>query len=235
MAKFKKKSVVEAVQLRWDTWKEMCEHAGVGKLTEGKPEGCYVDAEGRITDDSNGHLGLRVPGKGGSPFSILGVEGDWIIRGINGELYSCKPDVFAATYEKDDDYKTDFEPDWRKYPKLLDALLDAFEIPDDQKRLARLETELRNLIIEARADALRYANDVKVNNERGVSNVRREVVASIRLMTDAQLIQSIKNVGCDLACVACAEVFFTGTRSGTYKHTCPKEEDVSDRRLGDGS
>jgi hypothetical protein len=25
--------------------------------------------------------------------------GDWIIRGIKGELYPCKPDVFAQTYE----------------------------------------------------------------------------------------------------------------------------------------
>jgi len=25
--------------------------------------------------------------------------GDWIIRGITGELYPCKPDIFAATYE----------------------------------------------------------------------------------------------------------------------------------------
>lgn len=25
--------------------------------------------------------------------------GDWIIRGIKGELYPCSPDVFAATYE----------------------------------------------------------------------------------------------------------------------------------------
>lgn len=24
--------------------------------------------------------------------------GDWIIRGVNGELYPCKPDIFAATY-----------------------------------------------------------------------------------------------------------------------------------------
>lgn len=25
--------------------------------------------------------------------------GDWIIRGIKGEIYPCKPDIFAATYE----------------------------------------------------------------------------------------------------------------------------------------
>lgn len=25
--------------------------------------------------------------------------GDWIIKGVIGELYPCKPEVFAATYE----------------------------------------------------------------------------------------------------------------------------------------
>lgn len=25
--------------------------------------------------------------------------GDWIIKGVKGELYTCKPDIFAATYE----------------------------------------------------------------------------------------------------------------------------------------
>lgn len=25
--------------------------------------------------------------------------GDWIIRGVRGEFYPCKPDIFAATYE----------------------------------------------------------------------------------------------------------------------------------------
>jgi len=26
-------------------------------------------------------------------------KGDWIIRGVKGELYPCKPDIFEATYE----------------------------------------------------------------------------------------------------------------------------------------
>ena len=25
--------------------------------------------------------------------------GDWIITGVKGEIYPCKPDIFAATYE----------------------------------------------------------------------------------------------------------------------------------------
>lgn len=33
--------------------------------------------------------------------------GDWIIRGVAGEFYPCKPDIFAATYE--DETK---RPDW---------------------------------------------------------------------------------------------------------------------------
>lgn len=28
------------------------------------------------------------------------VLGDWIIQGIQGELYPCKPDIFEATYDK---------------------------------------------------------------------------------------------------------------------------------------
>lgn len=28
--------------------------------------------------------------------------GDWIIRGVKGELYPCKPDIFEATYEPAD-------------------------------------------------------------------------------------------------------------------------------------
>lgn len=26
--------------------------------------------------------------------------GDWIIKGVNGEFYPCKPDIFEQTYEK---------------------------------------------------------------------------------------------------------------------------------------
>lgn len=29
--------------------------------------------------------------------------GDWIIRGVRGELYPCKPDVFERTYEPVDE------------------------------------------------------------------------------------------------------------------------------------
>ena len=29
-----------------------------------------------------------------------GLLNDWIIRGVKGELYPCKPDIFKATYDR---------------------------------------------------------------------------------------------------------------------------------------
>ena len=34
---------------------------------------------------------------------MTGAVGDWIIRGIMGEFYPCKPDIFAATYDPVED------------------------------------------------------------------------------------------------------------------------------------
>jgi hypothetical protein len=32
---------------------------------------------------------------------MRGNGGDYIIKGINGEIYPCKPDIFAKTYERE--------------------------------------------------------------------------------------------------------------------------------------
>lgn len=100
MAKFKKKPVViEAVQLRWDTWPEVCEHAGVGELAAGKPQGCWIDREGKahgIQRNPEDKMGLWIPTLEGL---MIATERDWIIRGVKGELYPCKPDIFEQTYE----------------------------------------------------------------------------------------------------------------------------------------
>lgn len=52
---------------------------------------------------------VRFSGSGGSGVcmmidtlegTLIASRGDWIIRGIKGELYPCKPDIFDATYEE---------------------------------------------------------------------------------------------------------------------------------------
>ena len=54
----------------------------------------------------NGFRDFKVHGDG--PFGIaietlegvmVAAPGDWIIRGVQGEFYPCKPDIFEATYE----------------------------------------------------------------------------------------------------------------------------------------
>jgi hypothetical protein len=49
---------------------------------------------------------IRVSTSGPPVFVIATLEGnhtaspgDWIIRGVQGEFYPCKPDIFEATYE----------------------------------------------------------------------------------------------------------------------------------------
>ncbi len=54
-----------------------------------------------------GFINWRIHGYGNAEsLVILTLEGemqaspgDWIIKGVKGEFYPCKPDIFAATYE----------------------------------------------------------------------------------------------------------------------------------------
>ena len=32
--------------------------------------------------------------------TMVASKGDWVIRGVQGEFYPCKPDIFEATYER---------------------------------------------------------------------------------------------------------------------------------------
>lgn len=84
MARYRKKPVViEAWQ--WD---------GVATSNE-RPEWLR---DHRVTPDHNEQI-LKIATLEGV---MIANRGDWIIRGVKGELYPCKPDIFAATYERAD-------------------------------------------------------------------------------------------------------------------------------------
>jgi len=60
----------------------------------------------KIWDDPNEHRNISSI-SGTSHLAIKTLEGnmkishgDWIIRGVQGEYYPCKPDIFEKTYEK---------------------------------------------------------------------------------------------------------------------------------------
>lgn len=57
--------------------------------------------------ETDGAVYPTEPGTGDGLLSIGTREGhhlvswgDWIIRGVKGELYPCKPDIFAVTYDE---------------------------------------------------------------------------------------------------------------------------------------
>ena len=45
--------------------------------------------------DENGHLLINT-----LEGMMAANPGDWVIRGVKGEIYPCKPDIFAETYEE---------------------------------------------------------------------------------------------------------------------------------------
>ncbi len=65
-------------------------------------------------------------------------HGDWIIRGIKGELYPCKPEIFEATYELADEFDAAIAPDPFPTPLAGDpALVAAACVSDLAMMLAR--------------------------------------------------------------------------------------------------
>lgn len=50
---------------------------------------------GKPVNDTDGYT-LLIPTLEGTMTASLN---DWIIKGVKGEIYPCKPDIFAATYE----------------------------------------------------------------------------------------------------------------------------------------
>jgi hypothetical protein len=97
--KFRKRPVViEAEQLTWPNWERICDFVP-------KPwfvRGCFVKPDGTpYPDDKSGErMGLILRTLESQEF--VAQQDDWIIRGVAGEFYACKPDVFERTYERAD-------------------------------------------------------------------------------------------------------------------------------------
>ena len=89
MAKYKKKPVViEAFEYCEDFMK-------IGANCRGVPEwGISAYDDGDIYFNNEDECFIKTL-EGDMKANI----GDYIIKGINGELYPCKPDIFEKTYE----------------------------------------------------------------------------------------------------------------------------------------
>ena len=82
--KFRKKPVViEAIGfsgLNYDEIAEFCQSTII-----------------KMGERIDGHSTIIIPTLEGEMTAKMG---DWIIKGVKGEFYPCKPDIFEATYEE---------------------------------------------------------------------------------------------------------------------------------------
>jgi hypothetical protein len=49
------------------------------------------------TDPKEGVIGVNISTLEGT---MLAMPGDYVIKGVQGEFYPCKPEIFEATYEQ---------------------------------------------------------------------------------------------------------------------------------------
>ena len=88
--KYRKKPVViEAVEWTGENLKEIITFMGL-----------HETARNFVWDKYEAFVrvhGLKIVTLEGSHFATIG---DFIIKGVQGEFYPCKPDIFEQTYEK---------------------------------------------------------------------------------------------------------------------------------------
>jgi len=86
MTKFRKKPVViDTIQFTDDSPEKLLEIQR------------FMDDEDLRVDYHKGVPQIIIPTLEGAHVASIG---DWIIKGVKGEFYPCKPDIFEQTYEK---------------------------------------------------------------------------------------------------------------------------------------
>jgi hypothetical protein len=103
--KYLKKPVpIEAIQILWENKEEIEGFADVGLIEQAnEAEWVCINEKGTpichpndlpVADTSH-EIGMHIATMEGL---MLGREGDYLIRGVHGELYSCKKHIFESTY-----------------------------------------------------------------------------------------------------------------------------------------
>ena len=95
----KKPVVIEARKFEYtgECLLELSEWMGANMKTSGKVR--HPDAKGYL------EVMTLEDGEGQRKIAHIATEGDYIIKGVQGEFYACKPDIFELTYEEVEDEK----------------------------------------------------------------------------------------------------------------------------------
>lgn len=108
MAQFRKKPVViEAIQYNNLNYKEICEFIGITLAPDLESETAYLAGKGAPI------FSLSIPTLEGK---MKAMPSDWIIKGVAGEFYPCKNEIFLKSYNPAEDSEN--QP-----PALLSTIL----------------------------------------------------------------------------------------------------------------
>lgn len=77
---YKRLIAIDAVQFRGDNWDELSDHFDGYNV-----DAVWMDGEDMVIRTLEGNMTVKL--------------GDWIIKGVQGEFYPCKSEIFRKTYE----------------------------------------------------------------------------------------------------------------------------------------
>ena len=137
MKYIKKAVVIDAIQVKANNFDRICDFMGCTPEQVLNPMS-DIDEFG---DSRDPYLGVIIETLEGKMQANIG---DMIIKGVKGEFYPCKPDIFEATYDKaDTDYRDRMRSEHYELNERANKLSSFFQtaifgnLPDEKKELMR--------------------------------------------------------------------------------------------------
>ena len=137
MKYIKKAVVIDAIQVKANNFDRICDFMGCTPEQVLNPMS-DIDEFG---DSRDPYLGVIIETLEGKMQANIG---DMIIKGVKGEFYPCKPDIFKANYDKaDTDYRDRMRSEHYELNERANKLSSFFQtaifgnLPDEKKELMR--------------------------------------------------------------------------------------------------
>ena len=148
--KYQKKAVViDAIQVKANNFDRICDFMGCTPEQVLNPMS-DIDEFG---DSRDPYLGVIIETLEGKMQANIG---DMIIKGVKGEFYPCKPDIFKATYDKAPaDYKDRMKIEYYELNERFNKLDSFFQtaaysnLNDEKKELLALQRDAMGLYRDA--------------------------------------------------------------------------------------
>ncbi len=91
----KRPIIINAIQLNWKNWEKLCDW--IPEIINDSNPARMVKDYSETCGEEGDYIELTIPTLG----DRVAKHGDYIIKGIAGEIYPCKPYIFRKTYEKE--------------------------------------------------------------------------------------------------------------------------------------